>query len=45
MVIDIDDGYVDTLTDMLMVNIVMDTNGWYIIKLSRGMIISHLINH
>ena len=29
--------------DMMMVNIVMNTNG--IIKLSQGMIISHLINH
>ena len=34
VVIDIlkkDDGYVDTLTDMMMVNIVMITNGLYMV--------------
>ena len=34
MVIDIlkkDDGYIDTLTDMMMVNIGMITNGWYMV--------------
>ena len=36
---------IDILIDMMMMNIVMNTNGWYIIKLSQCIIISHLINH